>query len=130
MIPKVPLNYFGRGTDFQIPDDSTVVSQIMKEIEEWETLHPDDPNGEQALADYAKSSALQKREEELEDPKKEDKVYEPTSNNVSKKLPGSIKEIRLQISEELLTRLKAHAKYKRKRPRDIIERWIENYTRS
>lgn len=115
MIPKVPCNYFGRGEDFILSDDKPdEIAEIDKLWKEWADAHPEDPLGEIALAEYKKRN--RKTPEESTSPS-----VEPEAE-----FQGSAK-IHLELPETSIEKLKNYARFRRRRPRDIINGWIQQF---
>ena len=47
-----PLNYFGRGENYVMPEDMALRIEMENKWEEWETAHPEDPDGSIYLDQY------------------------------------------------------------------------------
>lgn len=112
---ECPANFFGRGKDFDLAEDPAAIQEIEKKWQAWEIAHPDDPTGELAL--------------EIEE-KRITPVLVPTpaAPTQEKKIIEELVNLRLQIPSRIDNKLKAIAKAKRKRPRDIVVELIEKYT--
>jgi hypothetical protein len=111
---ECPANYFGKGKDYILQPD--FAEEFDRRWKIWEKENPEDPTGEKALAFYESSQSTERKEETANQGQTEKQALEDT------------KKFRLELDAQDIERLKAYAKYKRKRPRDIITLWIRTYT--
>lgn len=122
---ECPANYFGRGEDYILPDDPDVVREFERKFEEWVNTHPDDPTGEQTLKAHGPQrthrSILNRSPKGIFINSNSETPAPPTKEKEPYVLMGEIK-LRLPIKE--LETLKNFAIFKRRRPRDIICRLI------
>lgn len=115
-IPLVPCNYFGKGENYNLQEDNpTQVAEFERLWKEWEEAHPEDPTGEIALEDYKKRNRLVPEE-----------II--TKKSIEQDLEESSK-IHLELPERLILKLKNYARFRRRRPRDIVASWIEQFAR-
>lgn len=118
---EVPANYFGKGENYNLPDDPEIIREFERRFQEWEAAHPEDPSGELALA-------LAKKHNE---PAK--KINPPTSTGNRPAKEESAEEgidwaeLELTLPPDHITLLKNYAKFKRRRPRDIVMGWISQF---
>lgn len=133
-----PCTYFGKGSNYILPDDPETIREFEAKWKEWETEHPDDPTGEKALAEYLAANphtnldaktghvppprqATQKAATPASFQKKEE--LEPTNFEIE----NETRKLRLELPDEVIEKLKRYARYCRRRPRDIIIGWVEKY---
>lgn len=115
-IPLVPANYFGKGEDFILSDDKpNEIKEFDDKYKEWAEAHPEDPTGEIALAEFRKRNRITPEEE-----------ITSSSSSVEPEFQGSAK-IHLELPETSIEKLKNYARFRRRRPRDIINGWIEQF---
>lgn len=109
--PLCPANYFGQGEDAALEPDK--IAEFNKLWNEWEEAHPDDPTGEIALAAYKQRNRIPSEQKipEVE--------IDPTII-----LSG---KIHLEITEDRIDKLKKYARIHRRRPRDIVNGWIDQF---
>lgn len=50
--PKCPLNYFGKGKNYDLPQDQVSQKWFTDEWNKWEEANPEDLDGSKALAEY------------------------------------------------------------------------------
>lgn len=116
---KCPANYFGRGENYNLPDDPEIIKELNAQWEQWEREHPDDPTGEKALAAdielFGKPSLTPKAVnfKRLVEPDEEEIVDDTENVN-----------LRLQIPKETCRIFKNYAKLKRMRPRELLILWV------
>lgn len=109
---QVPINYFGKGEDYSLPDDPNIIREFEAKWKEWDSLHPDDPMGEKALAEYKAKN------------KNTPEAYRGKEATIQEDASDESNRLKLELPVIVIQRLKDYAKYKRKRPRDIIMMWI------
>lgn len=117
--PEVPANYFGRGRDFILPDDTTVVAEITEKWTKYEQDHPDDPMGENILKKWEEDAnrlCTVEATKNLQQARTIVSDYE---------FLGVTTQLRLELPKDLINHLKGYARYTRKRPRTIIEDLIK-----
>lgn len=120
--PKCPANYFGRGENFNLPDDKEFLHQYELEWQEWERAHPDDPGGEKALAEWKKWKATQPAQPSTTPPTTGGKESIPSAT-----VGVETKELELELDPAIITKFKAYCRLQRKRPRDIFTYWVNTY---
>ncbi len=131
-ILECPANYFGKGEEYTLPEDPDVIREFERRFQEWELAHPDDPLGELALA----------RAKQHHEPTKKTTpppVNQPHQQINPQPLPQSslpltdvgddMIELELTLPADYVKLLKNYAKFKRRRPRDIIMSWIQQFCR-
>lgn len=120
---KCPANYFGRGENYNLPDDPSIIQEIQVLWSEWEREHPGDPTGDKALAEW--------------------KAKNPDKPAISRdKIPRALEEdeeeifdnsecvnLRLQVPIETCRLFKNYAKLKRIRPRELLILWVAKYAK-
>lgn len=116
---ECPANYFGKGEDYNLPDDVNVIAEYERKWKEWEAAHPEDPTGEIALADAKKKGNLSTPT--ITSPNEEVKVK--TEDDID------CAELQLLMPVRHIQLLKNYAKFRRRRPRDIIMGWIDMYAK-
>lgn len=115
---ECPHNYFGRGVNFQLPDDPIIIQEIEKKWEEWESAHPDDPTGERAYVEAMKRNG-KTISTRPEIPKFVQSKEGPVTFEENK-----TKKLRLELPKREIELLKRFSAAERRHPRDIIIRWI------
>jgi len=124
---EVPANYFGKGENYNLPDDAETIREFERRFTEWEKAHPDDPTGDIALAAYKKPlpTAL------VTTKSTSDSAPTPVSDDVEEEdgeeFEFNDSSVRLRIPSPILLKFKKYARYKRKRPRDILIFWITRF---
>lgn len=135
---KCPANYFGKGENYILPDNPEEIRDFERQFKDWEAKHPDDPTGEMALKNHKEvvrttPKALPAQPVVIISERDANKVIFPSV--AAKK--GVIEddpefqnaELELELPKYLIAQLKAFAKYKSRRPRDIVASWIRLYAR-
>lgn len=56
--PCCPVNFFGRGVNYQMPVDEKAALWFDEQWEKWEAAHPDDATGEIAYAEFLEEKRL------------------------------------------------------------------------
>lgn len=150
---EVPANYFGKGEMYFMQEDSEEMQEFIRKFDEYVVNHPDDPTGEQALADYNEKcrkerlfvsprAALQKPASSFVEGDPDVYVQGPIPYRIPhprlealEKVSISVdadgdevwKEIKLIIPEGYYVMLKNYAAVKRRRPRDVVMKWINEH---
>lgn len=112
--PKCPANYFGKGVDYQLPDDREAVAEYERLWREWETTHPNDPTGEIALKSWESNNGGTKVA-----------LASPPVAIVEGAQSSETSKLKLEIPDHVIKQLKNFASFKRKRPRDVIIELIQ-----
>lgn len=117
--PRCPINYFGKGENYALPDNKEACAEYERQWKEWEAEHPEDPTGEATLQAWKDQTG-----------KESQPLRKVKSMSMEFDGPFSSEEIcnvRLQLPEQEAKMLKKYASFKRKRPRDIIVALIQTY---
>lgn len=133
--PKVPINYFGRGENYALPDNFAVIKDFEEKFREWEREHPDDPTGEitlQAWRDSHAKPAILEVPKIIPLPEKQESIatiLPPVVTEtpvIENEIPDELDydTLKLTLPIPLLDKLKKYSKLKKKRPRDIVSFWI------
>lgn len=130
--PEVPVNYFGKGVDYQLPDDVEAVEEFNRKYAEYERDNPDDPTGALLLEKYNVHLKVQKSIAHA--PSMETKLPGLPIQFGDEILKTEVTArgetfIRLSLPVNAIENLKKFARYQRKRPRDVVLAWIELYCR-
>lgn len=123
--PKVPLNYFGRGEDFNLPDDPVFLRKFEDQYREWEQAHPDDPDGQKALDEWKKGAKATPK------PKLNPELFQEATEETSLSEPdySVLERLVLKLPLREYTIFKNFCFLKHRRPRDILAIWIKNYAK-
>ena len=131
--PRCPLNYFGKGENYNLQEASPEEMQKYNEdFAAWEAAHPDDPIGEKALEAYKLEYNFP------ENPRTTGKApsSRPSATEVHNSFPSVEQSeadenlwtpLRLMLPEDDVEKLKRYAKRRKLRPRDVIREWIEKH---
>lgn len=122
---KCPANYFGKGEDYILPEDRDVIREYERQFQEWESTHPDDPTGEIALA-HAKSLGSPTVEKAIPQQQRV-RVSEDSEPVQIEEDSQDMAELELTLPPNEIRLLKNYARFKRKRPRDIVMAWIQQF---
>jgi hypothetical protein len=112
---EVPANYFGRGENYILKDDPEELRWFEERFKEWESAHPEDPTGEIALQEEKRKPSYQPN---------------PTKTTITRHDDDDFLDstkLRLELPTTHIEKLKNFAKFKRRRPRDIVMAWIDQY---
>lgn len=117
--PECPANYFGKGADYQLPDDIKVVAEYERRWRDWESKHPEDPTGEIALREWeARGGGKGKSSSAPRETMEVDAIEE-----------GETSQLKLEMLDSDIRLLKMFASFKRKRPRDVLSTLIRQNCR-
>lgn len=126
-----PANYFGRGEDFDLPDDAEFLMVFNKQYEEWEREHPDDPTGEEALKKWKLERKSMAPSPSLRVPptKRTEPAPPPDEESTDLDEDSDGDRLRLSLPDDYIKRLKDYARFKRVRPRDVVMGWIRQHAK-
>lgn len=148
---EVPANYFGKGELYILKEDSDEMAEFVRRFDLYAEAHPNDPTGEEALrlhlaatknpvSVYLQPIPAPPPPEalpfvELQDYRKTPPPVHPPIDPKEKEIipqtPFNIteewEELKLKIPIGYYNNLKNYAKWKRRRPRDVVMKWIRDY---
>ena len=134
--PKCPVNHFGKGVNYIVPQTDDAIAEYEEQWNEWESEHPDDPTGEKAWAKWEeyKQSLLVK----MIDPTYRDNTATAVverqrrlAHDKPLRYDRSNKEIyRFYLPVELHTMLKRRAAEEGRAMSNILAKLIEHYIQS
>lgn len=154
--PPVPCNYFGKGADYQLPEDIQSIREFEDLFDKWVTENPDDPTGEKTIELWksqikAQTPPVSKQSEIQATPKLLpevvpinltasaqgfqviDGIAYPIAPLSEQPLFSPVDdegdEIRLKLTTHAVKLLKAYATFRKRRPRDIVMSWILTYAK-
>lgn len=127
--PKCPINYFGKGREHHISeDDIEEVRAYEKAWRDWEKQHPNDPLGEQALADYdawRKDNVQLPHVAKTIDERREADHLPPSTKERSIEMWSDTAKMKLELPVSVIAMLRKYSAMHRMRPRDVVTALIQ-----